>query len=96
MMLRNGAEVHNAVVMTTTLSLDALESKGMAGMLAVYHLHQLASNANYRVSPESFDMLVGIGLLREDGSLHADTAAVVLSSYAGDGVDFRRVSPRSF
>ena len=94
-MLRNGTEVHNAVVMTTTLSLDALEGRGMAGMLAVYDLYQLASNADYRVSPESFDMLVGIGLLEKDGNLHADTAAVVLSSYAGDGVDFRRVSPLS-
>ena len=93
MKLRNGAEAPQPTVMTTMLSLDAMENRGIEGALALWHIYHLAKDANYPVTPTSLKLLMAIGLLREDGSLHRDTADVVLSSFEVDGDNFNRVHP---
>lgn len=93
MKLRNGAEVPQPTVMTTMLSLDALESRGMEGMIALWELYERAKDENYSVLPHAQEILTNIGLLREGGILHRDTADVILSSFEGNGADFRRVYP---
>jgi Restriction endonuclease len=93
MKLRNGAEVPQPTVMTTMLSIDAMENRGIEGAMALWDLYHLAKDTDYPATPTSRKMLMAIGLLREDGSLHRDTADVVLSSFEVDGNDFNRTFP---
>lgn len=90
--LRTGAEIPNPTVMTTVVSLNALEERRL-GALSIYELYKHAQDSTYKMLPQSVEALTKIGLLRDGGILHADTAAVVLACYVIDGDDFRRVNP---
>jgi len=93
MKLRNGAEVPQPTVMTTMLSLDAMENRGIEGAMALWDIYHLAKDPKHPATPTSMKMLMAIGLLREGGTLHRDTADVVLSSFEVDGDSFNRTFP---
>jgi len=89
--LLNGSEEADVLVTVVMMSLKSLWNEGLAGVLAVYDLHQLCQNPNY--SAMYIKHLNSLNLVSDDGSVHDSIRNVVMSAVQGEGLEMTLRSP---
>ena len=92
LILKNGGEAPAAAVWAMMASLRDIAASGLPGMLALADFASYVSH-NKPMPDRSRTLLVGWGLLSEDGTVHDVVRDVMLSSTKGEGLSFSLQSP---
>lgn len=91
--LKNGGEVPLIIVTTTLISLESVYTDGIDGYLASYDLKSSCADPKYQITySSSLKILNGLGLLEKNKCSH-HIKDIVLSSFEGDALNLRLVSP---
>ena len=91
--LKNGSSEPGASVGTSMLTLKDLWGSGIDGICAVSDLYERCRNPSHSIAAGELKTLKTVGLVKEDGSVHATIRNVVLSAISGDGADLELGEP---
>ena len=82
--LKNGSDELSTLVAVTMMSLKNLIE---SDPISFYELVSKARDRNHKVwSQRQTDVLVGLGLMEREGTLHNSISNVVLSAVSGEGL----------